>query len=527
MSDEQFVDLTFPRSGIDVSMGFSQQRQGTTPVGINVRTFEPSSNRARGGQRAGLNKYLPTRPNGTAYIQELYTLIGVGYTPPGGAVQLSSSGRIVSLIAVSGGSVYVVSAGQTAWVPATNNSGTSPALNSTGVVRSAANNSKLWFADGAHWAYYNPADNTVNLWASTHGTLPVDTSNNTPRLICTWRGRTVLSGLLKDPQNWFMSRVSDPTDFDYAPFNVSPAQAICGNNSPLGFIGDVVTCMIPFSDDILIMGGDHTIYQFLGDPMAGGSISLISDSIGMAWGNPWCKGPDGTVYFFSNRTGIYAMMPGQGPPQRISQQIEQIIQPIDTGSNTIRMIWDDRFQGLHVFITQTSGALATTHYFWEQRSGAWWQDTFTNNNHNPLCCCVFDGNNPGDRVPLIGSWDGYVRAINPASTTDDGYAIASSVVIGPLLTSQLDMMLLKDLQAVLGATSGDVNYAVYVGPTAEQALLLPAVSTGVWTPDRNLTDQIRRSGHAVYVQITASNPWAMEGIRARIATKGRVQRRGV
>ncbi len=31
-----------------------------------------------------------------------------------------------------------------------------------------------------------------------------------------WRGRVILSGLFKDPCNWFMSAVADPeTDFDY------------------------------------------------------------------------------------------------------------------------------------------------------------------------------------------------------------------------------------------------------------------------------------------------------------------------
>ncbi len=402
-----------------------------------------------------------------------------------------------------------------------------PPLVTTGVIRSAVNNQKLWFADGAHWCYYDAKTNKIKPWIASAGTLPGDnmTPKDFPRLICTWRGRTVLSGIINDPQNWFMSAVSDPTNFDYAPFNISPAQAVCGNASPLGLIGDVVTALIPYRDDTLILGGDHTIWQFSGDPMSGGQIDLISDAIGMAWGIPWCKGPDGTLYFVSNRTGIYAMQPGQGPPQRISQQIEQLLIPIDTGLNTIRLIWDDRFQGLHVFVTLTSAAASCNHFFWEQRAGAWWQDHFDNNNHNPLCCCVFDGNQANDRRPVIGSWDGYVRTIDPTALDDDGTPILSAVVIGPLLTKDMDDVLMKDIQAALGATSGQVSYAVFVGQTAEIALASNPVSMGTWHSGRNVNNYVRMAGHAVYVKITASNPWALEHIRARIAGQGKVRKR--
>lgn len=529
--DITYADLAFPVNGIDVAGAYMRQRRGTSPAGVNVRAFEPSSNRARGGCRAGLSRYLNAQVAGsTAAIQELALLVGVGYTNPGGGVQVSTSGRVVTLAAVSGGNVYVAGPGATAWVAATNMSVDTPPLNTSGVIHSTALNQKLWFADGTHYKYYDPTDNTVRDWVATAGSLPTDRGDNTPRLIVTWRGRLVTSGLLEDGQNWFMSRVSVPTDYDTAPFEPAPDQAIFGNDSPLGLIGDVVTCLIPYTDDVLIVGGTHTIYQFLGDPMAGGQISLVTNAIGMAWGAPWCTGPDGSIYFLSNRTGIYQMLPGQGPPQRISIPVEQLLQQIDTGASTVRMIWDDRFQGLHVFISPTATQTAATHYFWEQRTGAWWQDTFANPAHNPLTCCVFDGNDPGDRRPLIGSWDGYVRSIDPDADTDDGWTITSSVMIGPILTRDLDEMILNSIQGVLAQTSGNVTYAVYVGATAELALASSPVATGTWTNGnggRNFTNLIRRAGHAIYVKLSSTNAWALEGIRAAIYKGGRPRGRGV
>ena len=105
---------------------------------------------------------------------------------------------------------------------------------------------KVWFADGTNWCYYDPTTNAVSTWTANFGALPgVIGSLNTPRLICTWRGRTVLSGLIDDPENWFMSAVGDPTDWDYAGqiltpgsmASTTPTQAVAGENAPQGTAG--------------------------------------------------------------------------------------------------------------------------------------------------------------------------------------------------------------------------------------------------------------------------------------------------
>ncbi len=527
---EVFADLHFPKAGMDTSMGFEAQPvrpiadgsyARTAREGVNVRSFEPSTLRSRGGQRPGLVRYIADPVVAGWIIQQLDLIVSGGT-----AVQPNQAGRLVVLVAVSQGNVYYVEAGGTTWTAATNNTGNSPPLNFTGVLFSAVNQQKMWFADGNHWAYYQASNNTVNNWTASAGTLPVDSDGNKPRLICTWRGRTVLSGLLKDPQDWFMSAVDDPTNFDYSPASQIPTQAIAGINAPQGLVGDVITGLVPYTDDILIFLGDHSVYVMKGDPMAGGQIDKVSETIGGAWGQAWCQDPYGNVYFVSNRLGIYTMVPGQ-QPQRISQAIESELLGLDSGNIGFRMLWDDRFQGLHVFCTPLAQPTAgTRHFFFEQRTGAWWQDEFASKNFDPLTCVAFDGNGPNDRVALIGSWDGYVRSVDPDATQDDDLAIASTVVIGPFTTKNLDDVLLKDLQAVLGVSSGDVTFAVYVGQTAEAALTSEPVVSGTWTAGRNLNTLVRRAGYAVYVRISATNAWAMETIRARLATSGKVRRRG-
>lgn len=536
--DESEV-MHFPKAGIDRSGAFGMQPARkviggeyarTCYLGTNVRAFDKDSNRLRGASRSGLSKWVNARPGDTEFItQELNYLSLTGITPPGGGVaQQSQSGRVVTLVAVSQGNIYAANAGDTTWTTPTNLSGETPALDVSGLCFSSANNQRLYFVDGANYVYYEPATNSVNAWtANTAGALPVDDQGNRARLIETYRGRTVLSGLLRDPQNWFMSRVSDPHDFDYAPLSPAPDDPVAGNNSPLGFIGDVVTGLCAVNDDLMLFFGDHTIYRMTGDPADNGQIDLVTDAIGAAWGRAFCKDPYGNVYWFSNKCGIYRMNPtANEQPIRISQAIEEQLQQIDTGTSVIRMAWNDRFQGVHIFVTNGLEPTAATHYFFETRTGAWWNDTYGNTNHNPVCLVTFDGNLPDDRKLLIGSWDGYVREVDPDAVDDDGTDIASDVLIGPISTPTGDEMMLHELQAIMSENSGAVTWGVYVGNTAEAASASTAVATGTWSASRNLTDVVRYAGHAIYVRITSSVPWSMESIRARISTHGGVRRRG-
>lgn len=72
---EQLRPLAFPLQGIDVSTEFELQPAQTTPVGLNVRGYEPGTMRARGGSRPGLSKYVPATVNGAHLIQHLNYIV--------------------------------------------------------------------------------------------------------------------------------------------------------------------------------------------------------------------------------------------------------------------------------------------------------------------------------------------------------------------------------------------------------------------------------------------------------------------
>jgi hypothetical protein len=533
---ETWQDFHFPAAGIDNAGPFGRQpnRQAadgsyvrTADTGVNARSFDPVTLRSRGGSRVGVSKYIAGQVPaplvaGAWIVQHVNSLVTTAGTL--GMSETSLSGRVVYLVAVSQGTVSVATPGDTAWTATVNNSGETPPLNFSGVMQSSPNNQLLYFCDGTNYVYYKPPTNSVEAWTASAGAMPRDGLNNGARLITTWRGRTVLSGLLKDPQNWFMSAVSDPTNWAYNPVPTLATQAVAGNNSPLGFIGDVVTGLIPYTDDLLIFLGNSSIYAMRGDPADGGRIDRVSDITGGAFGKAWCKDPYGTIYFFGSRPSVWAMVPGKAP-ERISQPIEPTIADLDMGNLIVNMAWNDRQQAVHIFLTRADAPAATIHYVWEYRSNSWWQDVFGNTNLNPLSVVQYDGNRPNDRAVLLGGWDGFVRFIDPNAATDDGTPIASKVLIGPIMTQQLDEMLLKDIQVVLAEASGQVTWSVLAGKTAEAAVAAAATLSGVASGGRNPNRPVRVAAHALYIQLSSTNQWAMEAIRTRFQGKGKVRRR--
>lgn len=72
---EQEVGVIFPVKGVEASCEFSKQPADTAPVGVNVRTFESITLRARGGSRSGLTQYVPAQPAGANPIQHLNVLV--------------------------------------------------------------------------------------------------------------------------------------------------------------------------------------------------------------------------------------------------------------------------------------------------------------------------------------------------------------------------------------------------------------------------------------------------------------------
>lgn len=394
-------------------------------------------------------------------------------------------------------------------------------------IFSAQNGPNMFYADGgAAYQYYKGSTDTLLAWTPTAGTLPVDTNGNGSQLICTWRGRTVLV----IARNFYMSKQLDPFNWDYAPSTTTQQQAFAGNSDLAGGLGNLITCLIPFSDDTMIFGCDHAIYQLSGDPMANGTMDRICEGLGIAFGRPFAFDPQGVLYFFGSDCVIYKMSAGSIPVP-ISAQIRHRLKNIDLNKVRVRMAWDMACDGLGVWVSPLDRTATATHFFWERRVEGWQPEQYGDVDLNPMAVFAYDGDLPEDRRIFLGGADGFVRRVALDGGDDAGVTIESWVLLGPIKTAQWDDILLQTLQATLTEDSGKVRYDVYWGTHAEEAekkaIAGPSKINGTWKAGRNRVSPIDREGFAFYVKLSSSDYWALERITQTYKTLGMVARRRV
>jgi WD40 repeat protein len=292
-----------------------------------------------------------------------------------------------------------------------------------------------FFADGVSHKYYDARTNEMKDWAAdvVYGKLPEDSNGGFTGLE-RWGNRLLAFGLEDDPSNFYFSARANP--FDWKPVVGQSGAAVTARLGPTGLFPEVLVAAIPYNDDLLVLGGDHTLYQLSLDPAVDGVLNLISDTVGIAPGRAWCRDGYGSVYFFGNNGGIYRLSLN-GPPQRISNRtIDQRTVDIDVANSIIHLEWDAKRQGIWVFVTSKL-ALHTTHYYYDFRTEGWFPVKFVTRHMNPNAIIVRDQDSAQDRRILMGGNDGYVREFSDELLSDNGTAFAKHFVIGPWTPQQM------------------------------------------------------------------------------------------
>ena len=424
--------------------------------------------------------------------------------------------RATDLVAVSNGNVQ--SLAKTSSTAATN--GTSALTGQGSFVSAAAAFQKVYLTDGVNYKVYDPKTTTVSDWVATSaGEIPVRN-----KLVALWRGRMVLARDPEDPHNWHMSAVGEPKNWDQHPPIALATQAITGNNARAGKLADVVNRIIPYNDDLLLFGCDSKIYRLTGDPMAGGQMDLVSEATGIAFGNSWCKDPEGVIYFFGTRGGVYAMTP-TGEIQNISgDKIERRLQQLEFDRHRVELVWNDRDQGLHVFqIPYAFDDNQLTSWYWDRRHNAWFEDELATTTKQPTAVAIMDGDRFDDRVMLIGSEDGYVRRQDETVTHDDGDPITSKVLIGPITEEQSSLNFrFRQVQVELASEQAGAYYEFYTGRSADEK----GAPRNAGQLQAGANDRIRGGlkGGSAWIRLrnsTKEERWSLEAISLAVNSAGR------
>lgn len=417
---------------------------------------------------------------------------------------------------------------------ATPTGGSNVISTTTQYVQSAVVLGKLYIADGELYWKYDPVEDEVTEHLSeTSGLIP-----QRCRLIESWRTRLVLAG---DPDNrhaLYMSAMGNAADWDFFPPTPTSKQAIYTALMPQSdAVSDIINAIAPISNDLLLIGGDHSLRILRGDPAAGGTVDLITEQIGMAWGRPYCFDPDGNFYLFSQQGGVHVIPGGYGMPRSISRgRMERQHTDLDLSTHYIRMAWIPRLDGL--LVTQCpfgAGGTTVRAWFWSRRTNAWWPWRFGTGSQTGVqatAICTIDGDDPNDRTTLIGGEDGYVRRLNEDVAYDElasgsQYGIESYALLGPFSSEdRTHQVMANGLWATL-AGAGQCTWQVFT-PVRPDAQLTTAAQFGVLKPGYSARIALRVKSPYLYLKLMdfqASMPWSIESLGMDLEIGARERRR--
>lgn len=430
--------------------------------------------------------------------------------------------RQSTMVALSGGQLHVE--GASGWTVF--DAAADPQLASTAnYYWMVEHTSRVYMGDGTSYMVFDPKTGVLSEWKSEGaGALP-----EKARLAVVYHGRIVLAQTEGEPYNWFMCAVDQPNEWDYFPPTFTVDQAIAGNLSEAGKCPDIINCLIPHNDDLLIFGCDHSIWILRGDPMSAGRFDEVSKTIGIAAGDAWCRDESGVIYFFGSKGGVYRMAPGAAPEvlsdsrggQDVS--IHRRLTELDLSTYRVDMEWDFERQGLVAMVIPIAEdeTVPQRSYFWSQKVNGWFPDEVGAIALQAYCVISVDGDAPGDRRTVVGCQDGYLREFDRDAANDDGTAIESSVTVGPMTSETDEEVTLTRIKAVLTSGAYGCDFDVFTSSDPDD--MGSSVFTGRFEPGQNPRLPIRKRGSFLWIKLynnALGERWSIDQLSADLRARG-------
>lgn len=377
---------------------------------------------------------------------------------------------------------------------------------------------QVFFADGASKKYYSARDNAIADWDDdcSYGDLPSGF-----RYIERWKDRVFLFGFSDDPSNWYTSAANDPFDWE---IGTSRDYASSGRKSAAGVFPGKLQAVIPYDENLCILGGDGQIRQLKGDPASSGDMDFVSDTVGIAAGRAWCKDGYGNVYFFGANGGLYRLTLN-APAERVSvNAIDERLLGVNTDAHIVTLHWDEVKQGVWVFLRPTDGTNADS-YFYSVRTNGFFPVRFASANYIPLTTTLLDHDSSMDQKILYACKDGYIRTpvdgrtqdATNASSDDDYEAFYT---LGPWTARQgVGMEAAIDRVDVMMADNSQANISILKGATAEGSVSGDVIWKETCSSEETTVYNPEVGGRALTMKIEPTDGQDMSIDRIRIAMR--------
>lgn len=520
--------LRWPSGGVIRRMSFQSQPPFTTPGALNVRSDDALLQRERGGSRPGMSKL--NTATAAATITLITDLEYINATPA------LTMGRYLA----AGAFLYSIDANGTS-LTRVGNSGSHVSLVSTGNLMATDFNQCLFIVGetAGVLVMYNPTGSTINgvvangmATPTTTVTGGTDTLPTNCTIVSRFKDRLVLCGDTMNPNQWYMSAVGDPFNWDYSQPTVGAA--VSGGNADAGEVGESIRAFCPHSNLCAIFGADSSLWMLRGDPNAGGTISPLSTDIGILDRFSWCYDPEGRLYFVS-RDGLYIVPPGcsyAATPIPVSREkIPQELLNIDRTLYNVQLAYDYKHWGVHIWVTPwvTSGSPAHVHWWYSPRDEAFWQVSVSNNNEPLFVYALRNYVNAAEKSTVVlGCRDNHLRVFDRSAETDDGTNFSSYCDFGPIRLGPAGINgILNEIVVTTGQESNEVSVDVRVGDTGELADETNVFgSYDMPLSGVNYTARPRARGSAAVLRVngTPGGDWELEELLVKVIPAGKRRR---
>ena len=367
---------------------------------------------------------------------------------------------------------------------------------------------------------YDPSAGTLTRWiaSASKGSVPCGHP-----IVTVFHDSLFLSGGPDAPHVWHKSRDGNPLDFLTS--DTDSGRAVSGSATDAGNIGDPITAVIAHADICQLIFTKDQTWLMQGSPAFGGKIVNLSYEIGCVDKRAVCQTATNETVFLS-RDGVYWCPRGCGASRVESLSRETIPEDllnVSSSTNTISLSYDVRYRGVFIFIASNSAGSSSYYYlswfkdvrgFWPMTYGATATDCFTST--------YFPAAQTNKRSAVLqGGRDGKVRMFSIDKAQDNGATAIASHIDYLVRIGHQNMIQeggVTELRGAPATNSGDIDWELRTGKSAQQAFDATAIEKGSWN-DTGLTNTSRPRARGQFAVLRLKNgasneEWSIEEIQA-------------